>query len=217
MVSVSDGKDGVTRDHVMVTVQENLPPTITRLAADRDWVHPSDSCQIQCIAEDTDGDELNYEWSVKRGDISGTGPSVTWTSPDFVGLYDIAVVVTDTRGQKDTMSLPISVARNQPPIIEGFSVTPENHKYFKESATGYQILQGKSCQIECIVKDAGKELLYDWSTDKGEISGKGPVITWTAPNEKAEVTVTVVVSDAVNNMFSKNVVLKVETCTCVFK
>ena len=217
VVSVSDGKDGIAREHVMITVKENLPPTITRLAAERDWVHPSDNCQIQCSAEDTDGDELSYEWSVKRGDISGTGPVVTWTSPDTIGLYDIAVVVTDTRGQEDTMSLTISVAQNQPPIIEGFSVDPENHKYFKEPATGYQILQGKSCKFECIVKDAGKELFYDWSTDKGEISGKGSVITWTAPGEKREATITVIVSDAEDNMSSKIIVLKVETCTCVFK
>ena len=217
VVEVNDGRDGISREYITIIVKENLPPTITGLTAEKDWLRPSDSCQIYCSAEDYDGDDLSYEWSAKRGVISGTGPVVTWTTPDSIGLCDIAVVVTDTKEQEDTMSLTISVAQNQPPIIESFSVDPKDRKYFKESAAGYQILQGKSCEIECIVKDAGKELSYDWSTDKGEISGTGPVITWTAPGEKAEATITVVVSDAANNMSSKNIVLKVETCTCVFK
>jgi hypothetical protein len=36
--------------------------------------------------------------------------------------------------------------------------------------------------ITCTVADTSGEVFYNWSSDDGEISGEGSVITWTAPN-----------------------------------
>ena len=219
MIKVTDGNGGEATDYITITVRVNRPPTITSLIADVDWVTLSSSCLIECIAEDPDADELSYAWSTSGGEISGTGSVVTWTAPDAVGLYNIAVVVTDSRGEEDTRSLTISVAPNPPPIIENLIVTPKEPKYLKEYSGGYRILRGKSCEIECVASDASDELVYEWSADGGSISGEGSVVTWKAPSPEdiVTVTVTVTVSDSNGGVATKSIVFKVETCAqCVF-
>ncbi len=217
VVKVTDGKGGEVSDSVTIIVRINRPPTITSLISDVDWVTTLSSCQVECDAEDPEGDELSYEWSASGGDISGTGPVVTWTAPDAEGLYNITVAVTDGYGGEDTRSLAISVAPDQPPIIEDFVVAPKGHKYLKEYTGGYEILKGKSCEIECIASDPeGGELSYEWSASGGELSGEGPVITWTAPLQGGKVTVAVTVSDG-KDVASKSIVFKVRTCaSCSF-
>jgi len=216
VVKVSDGNGEEATDSITITVKNNHPPDIISLVADSDWLTPSAFCRIQCNAEDPDGDELSYEWSVRRGDISGTGSAVTWTAPDRVGLCDITVVVTDGYGGEDRRSLSISVALNPPPTIESLIVTPKEPKYLKEDNGGYKILRNRSCDIECVVKDASDDLVYEWSCDDGEISGEGSVITWTAPDERGEVTVTAIVSDSSGSVTTKSIVFGVETCGCAF-
>ncbi len=217
VVKVADGNDGEATDSITITVKVNHPPFIISLVASAEWVTPASSCRIECKAEDPDGDELSYEWSVKRGDISGTGSAVIWTAPETVGLYDIAVVISDGYGGQSTRSLSISVASNPPPTIESLIVTPEEPKYVNEYKGGYKILRNRSCYIECVVKDASDDLVYEWSANEGDISGEGSVITWTAPDERGEVTITVTVSDAEGSKASKSIVFKVETCACAFR
>jgi len=221
MVRVADGNGGEVTDSITITVRVNHPPTITSLIADADWVTPLSSCRIECNAEDPDGDELSYEWSASGGDISGTGSSVTWTAPEAVGLYNIAVVVTDGYGGEDIKSLTVNVALNPPPIIEDMVVTPKEIKYVKGSSGEYTILKGKSCEIECIVTGVSGELSYEWlasgnKTEGGEISGEGSVITWMAPDKGDKITITVTVSDAGGGIASKSIVFTVKTCACAF-
>ncbi|MCK4403419.1 MAG: hypothetical protein KAV98_06600 [Dehalococcoidia bacterium] len=222
MVRVTDGNGGEATDSVTITVKDNHPPTITSLIADADWVTPSGSCRIECYAEDPDDDELNYEWAASEGDISSTGSVITWTAPDAEGLYNITVVVTDGYGGEATRPLDVSVSLNPLPVIESLIVTPKGHEYLKEYDGGYKVGKAKSCEIECVVTDAGDGLVYEWSasgddTDGGEISGEGSVITWTAPDRAVEVTVTVTVSDAAGSMVSKSIVFTVVSCSaCTF-
>lgn len=216
-VRVTDGNGGEVTDSITITVRVNHPPTITSLIADADWVTPLSSCRIECNAEDPDGDELSYEWSASGGDISGTGSSVTWTAPDRAGPCNITVAVTDGYGGEATSALDISVSLNPPPVIEELIVTPKGHEYLKEYDGGYKVGKAKSCEIECVVSNMSGELVYEWSCDGGEISGEGSVITWTAPSESDEVTVTVTVSDAAGNMVSKSIVFTVVRCSkCTF-
>ncbi len=216
VVKVSDGNGEEATSSITVKVGGNQPPTITSLIADVDWLTPSGSCRIECNAEDPDGDELSYEWSVKRGDISGTGSAVTWTAPDRVGLCDIAVVVTDGYGGQSTRLLTISVVSSPPPVIERLIVTPEEPKYLKEYEGGYKILRNRHCTIECVVEDASDDLVYEWSASEGKILGEGPVITWIAPDERGKVTVTAIVSDSSGSVATKSIVFGVETCGCAF-
>ena len=215
-VTVTDGRGGEVMNQVIIEVRANRAPTITKLVADADWTTPSGSLNVTCDASDPDSDELSYEWTASGGDISGTGPEVIWTAPEEVDIYHVTVVVTDGHGSSATDSLSISVASEQPPVIEALLVTKDRygHCYLKTYSWGYKVGKGQRYDIKCIVSDTS-ELVYDWSCDDGEIAGEGSMITWTAPDEYLErTTVTVVVSD----MVCESVVFEVVSCSsCTFK
>lgn len=216
VVNVADGNEGEAADSIAITVKDNHQPEIISLVANAEWVTPTSSCHIICKAQDPDGDELSYEWSASGGDISDTGSVATWTSPEGVGVCYITVAVTDGYGGQSTRSLSISVVSSPPPVIERLIVTTDEPKYLKEYEGGYKILRNRSCIIGCVVKDASDDLMYEWSADEGEISGKGSMIIWTAPDEGGEVTVTAIVSDSNGSKATKSIVFKVETCGCAF-
>ncbi|MGB6872964.1 MAG: Ig-like domain-containing protein [Dehalococcoidia bacterium] len=215
-VWVTDDRGGEVMSQLTITVRANWPPTITSLVADAVWTTLSGSLQVTCTASDPDGDELSYEWSATGGDISNTGAVVNWTAPEEVGIYNVTVVVTDGHGSSATDSLPISVATEQPPIIEALLVTAE-HCYLKEEGSGYKVGKGQKYDIECIVSDTSVELFYEWSCDGGELSGDDSLITWTAPNMSGYVTVTVIASDIADNRMRKSIILNVVSCSpCTF-
>jgi len=216
VVKVADGNGEEATDSMTIIVKDNHPPEIVSLAADQEWVTPSSTLHIRCKAQDPDGDELDYEWSASGGDVSGTGSAVNWAAPERVGLYDITVAVNDGYGGQSTRLLSISVVSSPPPVIERLILTPEEPKYLKEYEGGYKILRNRHCTIECVVKDASGELMYEWSASDGKIMGEGSVITWIAPDERGEITVTAIVSDSNGSVASKSIVFKVETCACAF-
>jgi len=229
MVTVSDGREGEAIESVTVNVKDNHQPTIETLVANKDWVTPSGSCRIECRAEDPDDDELTYEWWFEGGDVAGSGPVITWTAPEEDGLYDITVVVSDGFGGEATTWLTMSVASTPPPVIEALIVTPEDPEHFKEHEGGYMILRNRSCEIRCVVRDPGEGLTYEWSDGHdtyvepsdcdscSSFEGEGSVVTWTAPDERGTITITVVVYDTAGNMAARNTQFKVETCKCAFK
>ncbi len=198
------------------TVLANHRPAIISLAAEQREVLPSGSSQIACNASDPDGDELTYEWSASGGSITGTGAVVDWVAPGEVGIYDIVVLVTDSQGEEDMGSIALSVEASIPPILEDLIVTAD-HKYLKETATGYKVGKTEEYYIECIASNTSGELVYEWSCDGGEISGEGSMITWTAPNTEGDVTVTVKVFDEAGNWVDRPTVFEVVPCSaCIF-
>ena len=232
LVKVTDNNGGQDTDSIILTVRSNNSPTITSLLTDADTKQftPSGSCRIECHAKDPDGDELTFTWTASGGDIPDTGSIVNWTAPELVGTYNIAVVVTDGRGGEDTSSLNVTTAPPtppQPPVIEDLIVTPKRHDLMKEKRTYWEgetywswwhIFKGKSCWLECIASDPnGDELSYSWSADGGELSGKGSVVTWTAPEERCEVVVTVTVSDGNGGITTESMRFSVETCLPMVK
>jgi hypothetical protein len=219
-VTVTDRRGGQVASQVTITVRANIPPTITSLVADADWTTPSGTLQVTCTASDLDDDELNYEWTTDGGDISGTGPQVTWIAPEEVGAYNVTVVVKDGYGGEDIGKLPLSVNLGTPPAIEKLCVTPEGHKYLRNSSTpgcDYDVWKTKEYDIECVASGTG-ELVYEWSCDDGvisEISEDGYMITWIAPNKTlVEATVTALVSDMDGNSVARSIVFHVPSCTC---
>lgn len=216
-VTVTDPRGGKATSQVSITV--GAPPVITNLVADRDWITPLDSVQVTCNATDPDGNELNYEWTATAGNVSGTGAVVNWTAPQEVGIYDVTVVVKDSDGASVMDSLHISVATEQPPLIETLLITKDRygHCYLKKSGEKYLVGKEQKYDIECIVTNSSIELSYEWACTGGELSGQGSLITWTAPNSVVDVTVTAVVSDVDGNMFTKNIILSVVSCSaCTF-
>ena len=95
-------------------VPVNNPPVITSLKAKLEVISPLDSCLIECIASDEDGDELVYEWSVSEGEINGNGAAVAWIAPEQEGVYDIMVDVIDGRGGKASGTVSITVKKLPP-------------------------------------------------------------------------------------------------------
>ncbi len=184
-------------------VSVNKYPVISSLDVEKDWVIPSGSCNIECIASDENGDSLDYTWSATAGTISGTGSTATWMAPDTLGTYAITVKVTDGRGGEITgqRTMYVSVSSNQPPVIE--SLTTEWQKVGK----------AKSSTIRCFASDPNNDsLIYIWSVDGGNISGEGAKVTWTAPNAYGTYTITVTSTDGRGGEDSKSIHITV--CAC---
>jgi len=194
----------------------NYPPVITSLEAEADWTAPLGSLNVTCTASDRDGDELSYNWSASGGNITGTGPEVTWTAPEEIGVCDIKVVVNDGHDGEDTRSVILIAANGTMSIIEDLIVTAE-HKYLKETSYGYKVGNGKEYDIECISSNTSGELVHEWACDGGNISWEGSTITWTAPNTAGDVTVTAIVFNVTGNMDNESIVFTVVSCTsCEF-
>jgi hypothetical protein len=199
------------------TTVTNRLPTITSLEAETEWIDPSGSVQLTCIASDPDGQGLSYEWIATGGDISGTGAVAIWIAPEEVGMYDITVVVDDSHDGKDTAFLTLISSNGPPPAIENLTVTAKEPKYLKTTSTGYKVGKTKEYYIECLASTVSGGLAYEWSCNGGEISGVGSLITWVAPDTSGYVTVTAKVFDDAGNWVRRNVVFEVVDCSpCTF-
>lgn len=116
-VAVTDGKGGEATKSTAINIpaKPNQPPVIIKLTKDgslpgeenrvREWI----TTTIQCIAEDPDGDKLNYQWRATGGKVSGEGNTVGWTSPGITGDYTLTAIVNDGRGGQAEQSITFKV------------------------------------------------------------------------------------------------------------
>lgn len=190
---------------------------IISLEADAEWIAPLGSIGVICVASGSGEGDLSYEWSTSGGSIDGTGAAVDWIAPEEVGMYDITVVVGDSQGREDEASISLIASNGPPPVIEDLIITAD-HKYLKETTTGYKVAKAYNYTIECVAfSNTIGELVYEWSCTNGEISGEGSSINWTAPDTTCDVTVTAKVFDALNNWVRRSLALEVVACsTCTF-
>jgi len=180
------------------TVLANHRPAITSLEAEPAKVIPSGSCQIACNASDRDGDELSYNWSASGGEINGEGATVTWTAPHPAGSYNVTVTVTDGRGGDVMSYVIIEVRANRSPTITSLVADAD------------WTLPLGSLNVTCDASDPdGDELSYEWVTDRGDITGTGPEVIWTAPQEVGTYNVIVVVTDGHGEEDTREVPLSV--------
>ncbi len=161
------------------------PPVITSLEARQELIAPLDSCLIECIAEDEDGDELTYTWSADSGTINGYAGTVAWTAPDSEGLFKITVEVSDGSGLPPASeTLTLRVKDNHYPVINSVS------------AEEVWIKPGTTCVIICDAEDTdGDSLTYAWEADCGTVESSGSEAVWTAPGFEGNCTIGVTVSD----------------------
>jgi len=110
-VKVTDGRGGEATMQLNIDVRVNHPPVIESLTAEPSPVKQGKTSTIECVASDPDGDELSYQWSAARGNISGQGSSVSWTTPNSCGSYVITVTVADSRGGEVNEELEIKVIK----------------------------------------------------------------------------------------------------------
>lgn len=162
----------------------NQPPVVLSLLADNAQVHPSGSTEIKCIAQDANGDQLNFTWACTGGKFSGIGAIVIWQAPTNYGTYTITVTVDDGKGGSVQSSLPITVVANQSPVISQLVANPSG------------LLYGGSTTLTCTATDPDGDVVhYSWSSSEGSITGVGNRVTWIAPNKGGNYNVTVLVSD----------------------
>jgi len=180
------------------TVLANHRPAIISLEAEPAKVIPLGSCQIACNASDRDGDELSYNWSASGGEINGEGATVTWTAPHPAGSYNVTVTVTDGRGGDVMSYVIIEVRANRSPTITSLVADAD------------WTLPLGSLNVTCDASDPdGDELSYEWVTDRGDITGTGPEVIWTAPQEVGTYNVIVVVTDGHGEEDTREVPLSV--------
>jgi len=166
------------------TPSGNQPPIISSLLAQSEQLYPSGNTEIQCIAQDADGDKLDFKWACTGGKFSGAGPIVIWQAPPNYGTYTITVTVEDGKGGSMQASLPVTVGANQSPAISELVANPSG------------ILYGGSTTLTCMATDPdGDVVRYSWSASEGSITGVGNRVTWIAPNKGGNYNITVVVSD----------------------
>jgi hypothetical protein len=176
----------------------NHPPVISGVEAEPKTVFPLQSCRISCHASDPDGDVLNYRWSAPSGQIHEEGAAAIWIAPESEGLYNIAVTVSDEKGNKTSDYVTVVVRANNAPYINTLV------------AAGDWVIPSSSLEIRCYAEDPERdELTYYWSTSGGNISGSGSQITWTAPQIPGMYNVTVTVKDAYGGADTRSVTITV--------
>jgi len=155
-------------------------------------------CQVECIASDPEGGELSYEWQASGGNISSEEAIATWAAPDEVGEYVVSVNVTDVDGNSATQSVNIVVRENRSPEIVDFRASKE------------WVVPSGNCTIICEASDPDNDSLsYEWLASGGNITGKGDTMTWVAPQETGNYTVTVVVTDELGGESSASLSIRV--------
>jgi hypothetical protein len=110
-LTVDDGKGGTAEATIPIMVSTNHPPVISSLKADPPSLQFSSAATLTCIANDPDGDPLQYKWEAQDGTLSGSGNVVTWISPSTKAAdYSIFVTVSDGKGAETKQELVVPVA-----------------------------------------------------------------------------------------------------------
>lgn len=110
-VEVSDGKSEPLTEQIQVQVVDNfnVPPKITGLTAEPRKIDLGGTSEIECLANDDDGDEITINWQSTSGTIEGAGEKISWTAPGEEGNYYIKCLVSDPAGASAVDSIAVSV------------------------------------------------------------------------------------------------------------
>ena len=109
--TVNDNQGGTVYDSLNIDVVEfiNHIPVIEKILAHPRKIHIGSNSKINCIATDTDGDLLDFNWDAAFGTITGSDSAVIWTAPINSGNYFIVCSVNDGRGGIAIDSISVSV------------------------------------------------------------------------------------------------------------
>jgi len=98
-VSVSDGEANASDSLEVQVAGWNVQPgtqlRILSVSMSPDPAAPSATASLSALVDNPGGKPLTYSWETKHGSISGTGSTVTWTTPSTAGIYGIYISVTD--------------------------------------------------------------------------------------------------------------------------
>ncbi|MFA5103732.1 MAG: hypothetical protein WC527_00920 [Candidatus Margulisiibacteriota bacterium] len=183
---VSDGTNSVT-DTVSIVVVEADAPIINSLVAVPNPVVVGKNSAVTCTATDPNSLTLSYTWIATSGTVLSGGSSIEWKAPAITGLYEITVIVTNTKGASSTDSLNIEAVNAAAPVITNLA------------ASASAVDSEGSLTLTCYASDPyGLDLTYTWS-GSGTFTGDGSNVTWNAPSVTSTVdkVLTVTVSNGV--------------------
>jgi predicted secreted protein len=205
-VTIEDSTERTVTATADIQTVENAAPSISGVeASKRSDITPGETVQLTATADDPDGDDLSWDWSV-AGDFSvesSNGSTATVAAPDS---YDtsgtVQVTVTDPFDKSDTGSVSLSTASNNAPQIQAISANPA------------QLGPGEDGFLTAEVEDqesAAADLTYTWSTPSSDWTidtQSARQTSVTAPNRYGETaTFTLEVSDPEGNTTTGTVVL----------
>jgi len=97
---------------------------------------PDSKYDINAIAEDPDGDNLSFEWSVTGGWIDGIYDNPTvWNTPDSGGTYVLTASVDDGNGGTDSYTKSVFISETQ-------LVMPPLETTGSKNLQAYEVLSG---------------------------------------------------------------------------
>ncbi|MEX2605439.1 MAG: LamG-like jellyroll fold domain-containing protein [Gracilimonas sp.] len=110
-VQVSDGNAEPLIEQIQIEVVEkfNTAPKIIGLNAEPRKIDLGDTSEIECLANDEDGDEITISWTSTDGNIEGTNGKIQWTAPEEEGNYYIKCSASDPDGASAVDSIAVSV------------------------------------------------------------------------------------------------------------
>jgi len=114
--------------------------------------------------------------------------------------YLLLEIIHIIKGKSNSKGIMIEVIpwKNHPPFISSLIAQP------------YTLQINNSSSLICYAADEdGDALHYIWSTSDGTISGDGPNITWTAPNQTGNYEITCEVIDSSGDKNMKSIQLSV--------
>lgn len=145
----------------------NMPPVINSFIAAKSILEPEESVELEVIAEDPDGDDLEYEYTVTEGWISGSGELVDYTAPMQDSDVSITVNVTDGHGGSAERTLILIVSSppepKLPPEVESVKLRPS---VVSEGTTDVTV------ELKVTVKKTSDEINSVYA-DLSEIGGAG--------------------------------------------
>jgi hypothetical protein len=106
-ISVTPAPNHVPVVTLIVTVHGKDPVTVTP-STDPISMKKTASAEIECIAEDPDGDEIDFKWAATEGRINGEGSTVTYFASES-GDHAITVTAMDSQGGQTKVSAYIHV------------------------------------------------------------------------------------------------------------
>ena len=96
-----------------ITNPVNQPPVITALSVNPEQADLGDLVTVSSVAHDPEGGRLDYGWSTTFGYFIGSGATVTFNTSYccVVGLNEIALTVTDTKGDSSQRKIWVYIEK----------------------------------------------------------------------------------------------------------
>jgi hypothetical protein len=88
---------GCSNNNNSVVNSDNSVPVIKAITCIPDTVYAGQSCLVSCVVDNKDNDTLDYIWEA-AGNISGSGPTITYSMNSCFCVPQIRVTVIDRMG-----------------------------------------------------------------------------------------------------------------------